>query len=228
MCTLERANSIQIIVTDNIGHEFPEMNNSPWSSLTILRNERKMGFASNHNRAFQFAKGKYFCVLNPDILFEQEVFSSLIELLESKQADIVSPLIVDRNSNPQDSLRKFPTPFEIIWRRLPGYRFILPFENVAGLVKPDWIAGMFMFMSSETYHAIKGFDERYRLYFEDVDFCARAQLAGFKIIVDSNIRIQHNAHRASRKNLLYLFWHLQSAIRFFTSPTYKKAVQKTY
>ena len=84
-----------------------------------------------------------------------------------------------------------------------------------------------MFMRSETYRVLNGFDEKYRLYFEDVDFCARAQLAGLKILVDTNIRIQHDAHHASRKNLIYLFWHIQSAFRFFTSPVYKKIKQKS-
>ena len=224
----EQASSIQVIITDNLGHEFPEIDHSPWASLTILRNERNKGFASNQNRAFQSANGKYFCVINPDVLFEQEVFSLLIRLLETGQADIVTPLIVDANDVPQDSFRAFPTPFEIIRRRLPGYRFSPPCADAAGLVNPDWIAGMFMLMKNNTYQKIKGFDEKYHLYFEDVDFCARAKLAGLKLIVDTKIRVQHNAHRASRKKLIYLFWHLQSAVKFFTSPIYKKATQKSH
>jgi hypothetical protein len=109
---------------------------------------------------------------------------------------------------------------------LPGYHFIPPAANVDGLVEPDWIAGIFMLMKSETYREINGLDEKYRLYFEDVDFCARAKLAGLKLIVDTNTRIQHNAHRASRRKLVYLLWHIQSAVRFFTSPTYKKVVRR--
>jgi GT2 family glycosyltransferase len=85
---------------------------------------------------------------------------------------------------------------------------------------------MFMLMKSATYREIRGFDERYRLYFEDVEFCARARLAGLKLMVDTNVKIQHNAHRASRKEFIYLLWHLQSAIRFFTSPTYKNGVRR--
>lgn len=226
ICTFEKASSIQVMITDNLGHEFPEIDHSPWVSLTILRNERNKGFASNQNQAFQFARGKFFCVINPDVLFEQEVFSTLIELLETGQADIVSPLIVDADAVLQDSFRAFPTPFEIVQRRLPGYRFSPPVRDQAGMARPDWIAGMFMFMKSETYRKVNGFNEKYHLYFEDVDFCARAQLAGLKIVVDTNIRVQHNAHRASRKKFMYLLWHLQSAIRFFMSPVYKKTVQK--
>lgn len=191
----ESAELFQIIITDNLGDDVPDLKESEWQSLHILRNKNPLGFAANHNQAFQLAIGRYFCVLNPDVLFEQEVFSSLIRLLENRQADIVAPLIVDAEAANQDSFRDFPT--------------------------PDWIAGIFMLMISETYHALSGFDEKYRLYFEDVDLCARAQLAGLKLLIETNVRIRHDAHRASRKNPIYLLWHIQSAVRFFTSDVYR-------
>ena len=79
-----------------------------------------------------------------------------------------------------------------------------------------------MLMASETFRSLSGFDEKYHLYFEDVDFCARAKLAGLKLLVDTNVRVFHDAQRASRNNIIYLLWHIQSAIRFFTSSVYKK------
>ena len=218
----EQGDQFQVIVTDNLGNDLPVLNESEWQTLTVIRNKEPLGFAYNQNQAFQYAVGEYFCVLNPDILFEQEIFVSLIGWLESGQADIVAPLILDANAIPQDSYRDFPTPFEIIRRRLPGYRFVSPAIDATGLVIPDWIAGMFMLMASETFRSLSGFDEKYHLYFEDVDFCARAKLAGLKLLVDTNVRVFHDAQRASRNNIIYLLWHIQSAIRFFTSSVYKK------
>jgi GT2 family glycosyltransferase len=227
ICKFEQTESIQVIITDNLGNELPGVDDSPWSSLTILRNEQPDGFARNQNRAFQLATGKNFCVLNPDVIFVQEVFQSLLRWLENDQAKIVAPLIKDTNAVLQDSYRDFPTPFEVIRRRLPNFQFVPPSADASGLVWPDWIAGMFMLMRRQTYLDINGFDEKYRLYFEDVDFCARAQLAGLKILVDTKVHVQHDAHRASRKKILYLLWHIQSAFRFFTSPVYKKTIQDT-
>jgi GT2 family glycosyltransferase len=224
--THERTKLIQVIITDNLGFEIPVIDSSPWSSLVILRNEHPRGFARNHNQAFQLASTRYFCVLNPDVIFREEVFISLLRFLENDQTEIVAPLIKDTNNFFQDSYRDFPKPFEVIRRRLPNYRFIPPPSDASGLVRPDWIAGIFMFMKSETFKGLNGFDERYRLYFEDVDFCARAKLAGLRILVDTKIHVQHDANRASRKNLLYLLWHIRSAIRFFSSPVYKKTIQK--
>ena len=216
ICKFEHAKSIQLIVTDNLGNEISEIDDSPWFSLEILRNDTTLGFARNHNRAFQLATGQYFCILNPDVLFKEEAVHPLIRLLESGQADIVAPRIEDSNNTLQDSYRKFPTPFQIVQRRLLGYQFSSPSPDASGLVQPDWIAGIFMLMKSETYRDLNGFDEKYRLYFEDVDFCARAQLAGLKLVVDTNVYVQHDAQRSSRKELIYLLWHIQSAFRFFS------------
>jgi GT2 family glycosyltransferase len=69
-------------------------------------------------------------------------------------------------------------------------------------------------------------DERYRLYFEDVDFCTRARLKGMKLIVDSQAQVRHDARRSSRKSFYYLFLHTQSAVRFFTSPVYRQALRQ--
>jgi GT2 family glycosyltransferase len=184
-----------------------------------------MGFAENHNRAFQIADGKYFAILNPDLLFEQPVFKRLIDSLDTHQADLIAPQIVDENGAIQDSFRALPTPSEIIRRRLPGYQF-KPFQpDNEGLIHPDWMAGMFWLMKADTYRQLGGMDERYRLYFEDVDFCTRARLKGMKLLVNSRVQVRHDAQRSSRKKMFYLFLHTRSAVRFFASPVYRQALR---
>jgi N-acetylglucosaminyl-diphospho-decaprenol L-rhamnosyltransferase len=216
----EEEHHLEIIITDNLGQDFTKMDTSVWASLTILRNKQPSGFAHNHNQAFKIATGKYFCVLNPDILFTGAIFFSLIKRLE-KDAAIISPLIVDANNRLQDSFRNFPSPLSLLKRKLPGYRFSpLPPDDL-GLIHPNWIAGMFMLMQRENYQQLGGFDEKFHLYFEDVDLCARARNLGFLPLVDTNLHIQHDAQRSSRKSFRYLLWHIQSAIQFFRSKVYK-------
>lgn len=225
--TFEQTDSIQVVITDNLGDEFPEIDTSPWFSLHILRNKRSHGFSRNHNRAFQLAMGSYFCVLNPDVVFKEAVFTRLLRRLEVPQTDIVAPLIVNSKGVIQDSFRDLPTPFDILHRRIPGYQFDYSIAELTELIQPDWISGIFLLMRSDTYRELGGLNEQYRLYFEDVEFCTRARLAGLKLTVDTNVRVQHDAHHASRKKLTYLLWHIQSAIRFFTSSVYGKAIQNS-
>jgi len=216
----------QLIITDNLKNDLPGFDPAPWGELQILRNDRQMGFAENHNQAFKIAQGKYFAILNPDLLFEQPIFERLITSLDTYQADLIAPKIIDENGIAQDSFRSLPTPFEIIRRRLPGYTFEAIQPDRAGMIHPDWIAGMFWLMYSETYQKIGGMDKRYRLYFEDVDFCTRARLQGMKICVDSKAQVRHDAQRSSRRKLYYLFLHTRSALHFFTSPVYRQILKQ--
>ncbi len=216
----------QLIITDNLKNDLPDFDPSPWASLHVLRNEQQLGFAQNHNNAFKISNGKYFAILNPDLIFERPVFEQLITNLHEHQADVIAPKIVDENGTAQDSFRAMPSPFEIIRRRLPGYKFKPYQPDDAGLIHPDWMAGMFWLMKTDIYRQLGGMDERYRLYFEDVDFCTRARLKGMKLLVDSRIQVRHDAQRSSRRKLYYLFLHTQSALRFFTSPIYRQALRQ--
>jgi len=216
----------QLIITDNLNNDLPDFDPAPWASLHILRNNQQLGFAQNHNNAFKISKGSYFAILNPDLIFERPVFEQLIISLHKYQANVIAPKIVDENGTVQDSFRAMPSLFEIIRRRLPGYKFTPYQPDHNGLIHPDWIAGMFWLMKADVYRQLGGMDEKYRLYLEDVDFCTRARLKGMKLLVDSQIQIRHDAQRSSRRKLYYLFLHIQSALRFFTSPVYKQALRQ--
>jgi hypothetical protein len=212
----------QLLLTDNLKDDLPDYDPSAWASLRVIRNTRPMGFAKNHNRAFEQAEGGYFAILNPDLVFEAPVFERLIARLRERRADLIAPLIVDENGTVQDSFRPLPTPFEIVRRRLPGYRFEAMQPDDDGMIRPDWVAGMFLLMEAETFRQLGGMDERFRLYFEDVDFCSRARLQGMRVGVDAQARVRHDAQRSSRRNFYYLFLHVQSAARFFTSLVYRQ------
>lgn len=214
---------LQLILTDNLKDDLPNPDPSPWASLHISRNNHPIGFAENHNNAFKLTQGRYFAILNPDLIFEQPVFDGLVTRIQNHRADLIAPKIVDENGIVQDSFRALPSPIEIFRRRLPGYKFKPYQHDSTGLIRPDWVAGMFWLMDSDVYRQLGGMDERYRLYFEDVDFCTRARLAGMKIIVDTQAQVRHDAQRSSRRRLYYLFLHSQSAVRFFTSDIYHQA-----
>ena len=94
--------------------------------------------------------------------------------------------------------------------------------SIPELIYPDWIAGIFLCMKSKVFEQLRGMDENYYLYFEDVDFSCRAHLAGIRPLLDTRVQAIHEAGRHSRKNFRYLLMHLRSAKRFFLSSTYKE------
>jgi len=221
------AKKIQIILTDNLGNDLPDYDPKPWAALQIIRNDKPRGLAYNNNRAFDISKGAYFGVVNPDLLWNNALIDPLISIIRRHHIDIVAPQIIDIHGNVQDSYRTIPTLVELIKRRMPGYQFKFKEPDGNGFVHPDWIAGMFWFMPASTYKRLNGMDEKFKLYFEDVDFCTRAHLQGMNLIVDTNHSVVHDAQRSSRSNLYYLLMHLKSAVQFFVSPVYRQARKRS-
>ena len=210
---------IEVILTLNIEETLP-FNVGEFSfPLTIICNSSPKGFGANHNAAFTSAKGRYFCVLNPDIRFNINPLPLLVDCLHAGRVGVAAPLIRNPSGAIDDSARCFPTPLGIaakILGRTQSREYVL---NVP-CISPDWVAGMFMLIPSETFYAVGGFDERYFLYYEDVDLCARMRRAGYDIRLCREAQVLHHARRQSHKEWRYRRWHAASILRFFTSQAY--------
>lgn len=208
------ADNIEVILTINIPEQIPAaVNNCPFP-LTIIHNPQPKGFASNHNSAFQQCKSQYYCVLNPDIRLHADPFAPLLTQLTDDKTGLVAAVMIDEVGNIQDSARKFPTVLSIARRVLTKERVSDYFlENKP--IAVDWVAGMFMLFRSTIYRQLDGFDERYFLYYEDVDLCARLSASGYHIIINPQVRVVHNAQRRSHRNLRFLKWHISGMLRYF-------------
>lgn len=222
MAQYENLSAMEFIITENIRTVEGNLTGGYEGISKIVINDRPKGYAANHNQALSNATGEFFCILNPDVLFIEAVFYSLMEKIRKNLGEIVAPLVVDSTNCPQDSFRPLPTPREILTRRLRQVNTSIPTPQ-AELIFPDWIAGIFLIMRRRIFQQLGGFDEKYRLYFEDVDFCLRARQAGLKVLVDTKVRVVHDATRLSHRHPKYLLQHLSSAITFFRSKVYRQA-----
>ena len=218
---------IEVILTINTNEKLPFTKNDFKFPLCLIQNKEKKGFGTNHNKAFKYAKGKFFCVLNPDIRLNSNPFAALISCFENKTVGVAAPLIKDENGKIAENARKFPTPLVLSKKLLPLKR---KYDYSIGLdiFSPDWVGGMFMLFPCKVFKEIGGFDEKYFLYYEDVDLCARLKLYGYKIIHYPFVSAIHKAHYDSHHNIRYLTWHIFSIIRFFSSRAYINAVTNKF
>jgi GT2 family glycosyltransferase len=164
-------------------------------------------------------------VLNPDVRLAHNPFPALLEELESPGVGVGAPLIVNSSGRIEDSGRRFHTPLSLFRKTLrQGIHLDYPHEQ--NTFSPDWVAGMFMLFRREVFERVGGFDERYFLYYEDIDICARLRLAGYDVRMVTGVRAVHDAQRRSHRDLRHLAWHLRSAIRFFTSDSYARVMRR--
>ncbi|MGE8502075.1 MAG: glycosyltransferase [Pseudomonas sp.] len=206
-----------ILLTLNLAEEQIDCPDSLAGKVTFIRNPQPKGFGANHNQAFAQVTTPFFCVLNPDIRMPQDPFPALLAAMESDQHELIAPAILDSAGNLDDSARYLPTPWGILRKVLGGkdgrYSFELGGENFS----PDWVGGMFMLLRSQVFRSVGGFDERFFLYYEDVDLCCRIRLARHSLALCPATSVVHEARRASHRNPQFLKWHLASMIRFFCS-----------
>lgn len=212
--------SVEVILTLNIPESFNvdlELYSFP---VRLIENKAIKGFGANHNQAFEIASGEYFCVLNPDVRFKNDPFPSLLNVLNNDAVGVVAPLVLAADGSIEVSARKFPSPISVMLKALGvSDRYENRFSN-KGAGSPDWVAGMFMFFTSQTFRSVKGFDPKYFLYYEDVDLCARLRCVRKCVVLCTESEIIHLAQRASHRNLRYFFWHITSMLRFFISKAY--------
>ena len=78
----------------------------------------------------------------------------------------------------------------------------------------DWVSGMFMIIKSKTFEKIKGFDEKFFMYYEDVDLCRRIKNRSREILRINTEKVFHIGQHQSHKTLKYLFIHIKSMLYY--------------
>ncbi len=210
------SSDVEVILTLNLPEALPFDLDAFSFPIHIIGNKQPLGFGANHNQAFRQAKGKFFCVVNPDIRFSRDPFLNLISCLKNSQLGVVAPVVLNAHGVIEDSARTFPTPLRILCKAF-GKCKGTDYEIHNAEITPDWVGGMFMLFRSVVFQKLGGFNERYFLYYEDVDLCARLRLAGYEVMLTPKAQVVHHAQRSSHRNFKYLRWHITSMLRFFLS-----------
>ena len=212
---------LEVLLTLNLPEEFL-FNPSDYSFQVFVHvNRLRKGFSANHNQAFTKSSGQFFCVMNPDIRLDGDPFGALLACLQNASIGVVAPLVVGETGVAEDSARRFPTPLKILCKAVGGGQggdYLIKDD----VIFPDWVGGMFMLFRREVFEKLGGFDDRYFLYYEDVDLCARLSLRGYAVALSPAAKVIHHAQRSSHRSIKYLKWHLASMVRFFCSPPFLK------
>jgi N-acetylglucosaminyl-diphospho-decaprenol L-rhamnosyltransferase len=198
----------EVVVTHNL--PAAPLRNAGWPfALRQLHNDAPRGFGANHNRALAAAQTPLLCILNPDMsLPDDTLWPTLVQCAtQEHHAGCVVPQLLNPDRSNQDNLRAVPTPLALLRRRLLRQ----PDRRV------DWASGAFWVVPRPVFAALGGFDERYFMYCEDVDFCLRVQLAGHRLLC-APAQAMHHAQRSSHRRWRHLAWHLQSLVRLWCSP----------
>ena len=172
----------EIIVVDNNSHDGScEMVKQLFPEVILKENKENLGFSKGNNQGVAVAKGEYICILNPDTVVPEDVFSQLLKFSKTKEnLGIVGCKLIDGSGKfLPESKRNIPV-VKVALQKIRGNSA----NYYANHVKEDEVAkvnilvGAFMFMKRSVYIQLEGFDEDYFMYGEDIDLSYKAIKAG--------------------------------------------------
>ena len=186
--------SMEVIVVDNnsgdgIINEFE----NKFKRFRFIRNNLNGGYAYGCNKGAAEASGDFLLILNPDtVVREKEIEKLLANAKSHPEYYIISCRQVSENGKESRAAGRFPA---LSLRNL----FIWKPDNTLSF--PDWVSGSLMLTGREIFNRLNGFDESFWMYYEDVDICKRARMAGGEIACYNDIVIEHNHGGSSRINI---------------------------
>lgn len=196
--------SYELIVVDNARRKETEtLLREVTATATYLPNPRNMGFAYAVNCGLRASKARHVLLLNPDTEFKPEVLKTMVDHLDvDKDVGIASSVIRYPNGDLQESIRRFPTLINqlVILLKIPHLlkrtniidRYMMRDVDPYTTQDVDSIMGAFMFISRQTIEKIGLFDERFFIWFEEVDYCKMASEVGLKIRHYADVEILHH------------------------------------
>lgn len=188
---------------------------------------KNIGFGKGHNKVIEKIRNysKYHLVLNPDVIFKADIITKLLdEINKNEKVALISPNVLFPDGKQQYTSRRYPTLLELIIRRLPFLSTFFPLVTEKGEYRdrdlsqpfnPDFIHGCFLLFKTKAFINVKGFDERYFLYMEDVDICRKLDKQGLKKLYYPSVEIIHVLKKRSLKNIKLFTYHTISVFQYF-------------
>jgi hypothetical protein len=210
----------EVIVVDNASHDgAPSELKKELPEIKLLRNERNLGFGAAANQGVRAARGQRVLLLNPDAQLLEGSLGRLNQVLDQDPgAALVAPSLLLDDGQRQESPRRFYNFSSLLARRTPfgrtraGREALLSHAPVdlekATYKSVDWVTGAAMLLRRSVIPEQGPFDERYFLYFEDVDLCRSIQAAGKRVAFEPEALVRHRFGGASRHQVPWnpLLW----------------------
>jgi hypothetical protein len=201
----------EVIVVDNAstdGTVEAVRRDFPW--VTIFANEQNRGFAAANNRGLAVAQGEYLLLLNPDTIVHPHALETLCRFLQDHpDVDACGPRLLNKDGTLQPSAHGLPT-FRASLHRHTIFRYFLVFRRqhrqwrmssfpYDRQMDVDQLMGAALLLRRTALDQIGRLDERFFMYYEEVDLCHRLKQAGRRTVFVPEATITHLMGESSRQ-----------------------------
>jgi len=225
--------NIEIIVVDNnsVDNSVAAIRNK-FPSVHLIANKENVGFAKANNQAIKISKGKYFLLLNPDTLIEEDTLVKIFNFMEKNpDAGALGVKLIDGEGKfLPESKRSLPTLLTSLYRFV-GLSKLFPKSKVFNkynlghfdedkTYEVDVLCGAFMFIRSDILPKVGYLDEDFFMYGEDIDYSYRIKSAGYKVYYYPETTIIHFKGESTKKSSLKYHNIFYKAMAIFAKKHY--------
>ncbi len=188
--------------------EYPE--------VRFIKNKDNLGFSKIVNPVIKETNGDYIFIINADILFKKRS-SNISEMMDylkkNEDVGVLSPRLTNKDASFQQNYFRNYTFMTVLARRTLfgktniGKKAINRFKyedkkNVKEPLEVDWLMGSAFLMKRSRLNKVGTyFDDRFFMYFEDVDLCRRFKKNGFRVVYYPMAEFIHHHMRGSYNGL---------------------------
>jgi len=206
------AYSYEVILLDNASDDLIKTETAEhFPGVRFIETGGNLGYSKANNLGIHNSRGKYVLLLNSDAKLINSSLEEMIRYMEGHSGiGILGPRHVNTKGLFQLSCGKFPTFFSEIARKLVYYRMSVDDYSVRDYLDGvysnsgpvDWVSGSCLLVRRRVLEEIGLLDERFFMYFEDVDLCARARKRSWNVQFYRHSGVVHHGGASARKNLL--------------------------
>jgi hypothetical protein len=194
--------------------------------VKIMKNQENLGFAKGCNQGIQAANARHVLLLNPDMRVEPNTLAKTVDYLDlCPEVGVLGAKLINSHGEPMHHLRRFPTIqdqltnllklphlFPELMHRYHGRDLDLEAEQSV-----DSVRGAYFAINRSALNKVGILDERFFLWFEEVDYCKRVKRAGLDVRYVPTIVAQDLVGRSFAKR--GLLWKqkvfIKSLIEYF-------------
>lgn len=196
-----------VVVVDNASVDGSTARLPNW--VTLVENQHNVGFAAACNQGAAHGSAEYLLFLNPDTVLRPGTIQKAVTFLDSREAaayGICGGLVVNRDGTPGICASRFPTLTNVAAGTFRLHRVVhrwarhLSAEAVRRSGPVDQVIGAFFLIRRALFDRLGGFDERYFLYYEEVDLSRRAKLLGFGSYLLVDARFEHVGNVSAKRS----------------------------
>jgi GT2 family glycosyltransferase len=222
----EHCNSLvlEIVVVDNGSIDGSEACVEQLSKVKLIRAGENLGFGKACNLGVKHATSEYLLFLNPDATLYADTLPKVLAYMQdpaNAKVGICGVQLLDEFGHVSRSCARFPSPFRFVAHAIGADRifprlghFMAEWDHKQTRLV-DQVIGAFFLVRRNLFETLRGFDERYFVYFEEVDFSYRAHQAGWQSVYLADAQAFHAGGGTSNQiKARRLFYSLRSRLLY--------------